>query len=348
VSLFRNLHTHLNALITSRLPLAIPPHVSTPDTYLSGLIPFARVYIAFEKVWDEITADISALKLEENWIDVPLDESIAISQSLLLEVEQNENGDQQEDSQHRQEARVVLALRSLRPHGLARGDRLKRDISALAGIDLSEVDAFLARHESDATRAFISHIAEAVASKPQVLLAYGFVLYMAIFSGGRWIRSTLAGSGEEFWANDNSASPSTSRESSVSERLRTFSLAAQDRFETLGLAFWFFPSLSDGLDIKNEFKKRLEHVEKLLSPSMREDVIAEARDIFIRCEDLVGELDQSVGRQGNLIRRVARTVQPSRLPARLPTVVANWYEISSFAGLALLVSCASWYAMYHA
>jgi hypothetical protein len=231
-----------------------------------------------------------------------------------------------------------------------------------------------------------------------LLIAYAFVLYMAVFSGGRWIRSVLAGPGEPFWAtaaqphadatlardaaagdqSDLGASSSSSPllsasalDSSVYEKLRTFSLAQQDAFEQLGLSFWFFPSLSDGLDVKNEFKRRLERVERLLTGEMRAEVLAEAKRVFVHCEGVVGELDEFVGRQGLIVRSTVRAVhgEGEGVPAdgqkgtrrerdggmgararqwqgRLQR--GNWYEAPGFAGLALVLSCVSWYAMYHA
>jgi hypothetical protein len=202
---------------------------------------------------------------------------------------------------------------------------------------------------------------------------------MAIFSGGRWIRSVLAGPGEPFWSQKPepksiefpSRSPSPSGpglESSVYEKLRTFSLAQQDLFEELGLSLWFFPSLSDGLDIKNEFKRRLERIERLLTPEMRADVVAEAKIVFVHCEAVVSELDEHVGRQGKLIRnKVRKAGLDSAAPGTQRRPVGdrgrglasrarglkqryeqNWWDVPGYAGLALVLSCVSYYAMYHA
>jgi heme oxygenase len=278
------------------------------------------------------------------------------------------------------EIAVLTLLRSLRPHGLRRTDRLRRDLATLAGIRSDEVDGFLAAHRSDAAQAFVEHIEAVVAERPHVLVAYAFVLYMAIFSGGRWIRSVLASAGPGFWSAAAAAatepgrgavstcSPPGSPEllaaawlgTSVHEKLRTFSREQQERYERLGLSFWFWSSLEDGLDIKAEFKRRLDGIERLLTEDMRREVVEEAREVFVRCESLVGELDELVGRQGEVVEGLkSRQMKESQ---EHKTVVLHarkkggfmglwprrpWID-GGFIGLALAVSSVSWYAMYHA
>jgi hypothetical protein len=192
---------------------------------------------------------------------------------------------------------------------------------------------------------------------------------MAIFSGGRWIRSVLATAGVGFWSSDPTtrsppASPSMSASfgTSVHEKLRSFTLAQQERYEALGLSFWFWSSLDDGLDIKAEFKRRLDGMEGLLTEGMRKDVVSEAREIFVRCEGLVGELDESVGRNGHVVQG-AKSREMAEYEDDEKTVVLDvkdrghfaswwprrpWVDASAAIGLALAISSVSWYAMYQA
>ena len=44
----RNEHTALNKLITSRLPLCLPPHTTHPLLYVQGIVVFGSIYEAFE------------------------------------------------------------------------------------------------------------------------------------------------------------------------------------------------------------------------------------------------------------------------------------------------------------
>jgi heme oxygenase len=300
---------------------------------------------------------------DDLWIDVPLD----MTQSQTApQAEQDAAASESSNSAPTSPSVVLSVLKTLRPHGLARSDRLKRDIATLLGLQLSEVDSYLDTIQSDATESFINHINLAVRQKPHLLIAYAFTLYLAIFSGGRWIRSLLSAPGPSFWAQDGdigSASSSMQYDSSVHEKLRSFTTAQQESFENLGLAFWFFPSLTDGMDIKTEFKKRLESAEQLLTAEMKNEIVDEAREIFIRCEGLVGELDERVGRKGELVNggvRIGAIVIPQPTANAGPekgwlertwksgVAMTNRYDVPSYAAWALVISSVSWYAMYHA
>lgn len=47
-------HTQLNRLITTRLPLCLPPHASSPYQYLAGMTLFSHLYTTIEEVWQEL------------------------------------------------------------------------------------------------------------------------------------------------------------------------------------------------------------------------------------------------------------------------------------------------------
>jgi heme oxygenase len=102
----------------------------------------------------------------------------------------------------------------------------------------------------------IEHIEQACTSTPHVLIAYAFVLYMALFNGGRWIRAELL---KAQWGG--------------------------------GLDFWYFPGPDNGEGVKNEFKARLIDVQGLLTVEQRRDIVREAQDIFRNLLVLVEELD---------------------------------------------------------
>jgi len=126
--------------------------------------------------------------------------------------------------------------------------------------------------------------------------------------------------------------------------------------------------MNDGTDIKAEVKRRLDGMESVLTEEMRQEVVDEAREIFIRCEGLVSELDERVGRQGVIIQGAKHRAQESeaseastivleRPPTKpgmmerlglQPLPGQHWTEMPGYAGLALAISCVGWYAMYHA
>lgn len=410
----RSLHTHLNALITSRLPLVLPPHAESPLVYATGLIPFARAYIAFEKTWEKACVQRLMVELRQNtngsgngsvwgeevWIDVPLD---LLSQSQDLGESVEGDGESRAESEaaspvessthslpmpetsldkgtltHRQTIRLLCALRNLRPDGILRSARLQNDLAALLAISLDEVDELLKQtgdqnHNlfSPAAEAFIDHIEKVTAEKPHVMIAYAFVLYMAIFSGGRWIRSVLSSAGDAFWLQERAKKgeklPEPLEElESTSSKSNTILLAptpaTQVRLEKLGLSFWFFQSPTDGLDIKAEFKSRLDALEPLLTVEQRSDVVEEARVILERCESLVSDLDERVGRRGIFIE-IDRPNQPSEkmesnlkdgkvtqsreeAAKRVRVILRGWQDASMYAGWALLLGTVGWYAMH--
>lgn len=98
---------------------------------------------------------------------------------------------------------------------------------------------------------------------------------MAVFSGGRWIRSELSKAGPEFWTEATSNDPLLMNQK---------------------LTFWSFPEgTQDGVDIKMEFKANLADVEQRLSVQQKEDIVREAVNIFEMCLAVVDELDARYG-----------------------------------------------------
>jgi heme oxygenase len=137
------------------------------------------------------------------------------------------------------------------------------------------LEVLLAKYPGNKVAEFCTHIRQSVNKKPWTLVSYAWCFYMAIFSGGRWIRGGLLKAPPGFWP-------------------------AQDDAETLGLdeqglSFWHFPGTQDGEDIKAEFKTRLAAAEGLFTPDERVDIIEEAKEIFRLSATLVEELDEMVG-----------------------------------------------------
>jgi hypothetical protein len=108
------------------------------------------------------------------------------------------------------------------------------------------------------------------------------VMYMAIFSGGRWIRSQLASAEPEFWTSHTNAGPA---------------LAEKTPLGMPGFSFLSFDGEEDGEDIKVEYKKRLAEGESLLTPQEREDIMEASQKLFERCIAVVKKLDIEVRRQ---------------------------------------------------
>ncbi len=241
---FRQIHSHLNRLIITRIPLALPPYANTSQIYAQGLLHVAQIYLSFEYLWPHI-AEISSQQ-EPNRTDV----------------------------------KVQNILEHIHLQGLQRSARLRADLRTLLKInDDTQLDLqLLAVANNVRLKEFLLHIQQVVKSKSHVLVAYAWVMYMAIFSGGRWIRSQLQAAPPDFWQQGQPDSPQS----------------ALPNEPHPGLEFFYFDGKYDGEDIKAGFKQRLAEVEVLLTPEEKDDIVAEAQDIFRFIIRLVGELDDQL------------------------------------------------------
>jgi len=118
---------------------------------------------------------------------------------------------------------------------------------------------------------YLAHISNAISARPHVIVAYAWVMYMALFSGGRWIRMILKDAGSEFWEGRG---PGAHQQTALTV-----------------FTFLTFPGSHDGEDIKAAFKQQLAEVEEVLSAREKQDIVDEARYIFQKSIDLVHELD---------------------------------------------------------
>lgn len=176
--------------------------------------------------------------------------------------------------------------------------------------------------QTGALAEFLAHTKAAVEANPHVLLAYAWVLYMALFSGGRYLRAALneaGGLGSSFWEQTPSSPQASSTNppspSPIPPRISSRPPARSRQFHsepgphtdaepiipttplklTPGLSFFSFIGTQDGTDIKNEFKSRIAEAEILLTAGEKEDIIAEAQHIFTYMIALVNQLDAVVG-----------------------------------------------------
>ncbi|KAL9116529.1 MAG: hypothetical protein Q9187_006945 [Circinaria calcarea] len=182
--------------------------------------------------------------------------------------------------------RISPILEQLFIPPLLRTTRLKEDLATLLNVSPHEVDDQLTNAQTfPHLSAFTAHINLTTAQKPHVIIAYAWVLYMALFNGGRWIRSQLTS------ARDSSWTLSTPKTTS----------STPDHTPEQALSFWHFPGPHNGEDIKDHFKSQLQSLETQLSLEEREDIIDEARVVFENCALLVEELDGIIAAKQNFI-----------------------------------------------
>ncbi len=156
-------------------------------------------------------------------------------------------------------------------------------------------------------QAFVSHIRISIAEKPHLVLAYAWIFYMALFSGGRWIRSQLYAAGEDFWAQSQQKSEGVFREEKLSEETQE-----QPTAQYRGLSFFHFPGNEDGEDIKRDFKARFAEVDHTLTGDERREIVAESGRIFEFSIAMVQELDSLSQRQHGTPRLSLGTYQPAK------------------------------------
>lgn len=285
------LHARLNNSITSSLPLALPPKAKDTRLYAAGLSSFGMIYLTYEDLWESVAHN-------------------SFSNSLPGV-----------DSTHAVEVAGFFA--TLRPKGIERSPRLRKDQEYLDTKDESACDTTTKRKEGPAQRRFRHHIKHSLTHKPHTLYAYAWCMYMAVFAGGRYIREDLADVGDKFWrhhghSEDDDYDESSSEEeadheqdpllASISHSSNTSNPAMNDSkrstitkkkhkrapLDRLGYSFLSFDGSDDGAAIQDSFKQNLHAAEDLFTPAEKDEVVAESRAIFELTIDLVKEMDKRI------------------------------------------------------
>ncbi|KAL9037076.1 MAG: hypothetical protein Q9214_005856 [Letrouitia sp. 1 TL-2023] len=226
----RSHHTTLNQSILHLLPLALPPHTSSPHLYALGISNFLPIYSAFESSFR------SQLSL-----------SFTSPQTSFL-------------------------LHVLHIPALERAAALQHDLHTL----LPSQGPTLTTSPAPELESFIARMQDSLSEKPHLLVSYTWIFYMALFSGGRYIRSKLRA------AYSSPLSLQTSQ---------------GEADKNHGLSFWNFPGEQDGEDLKLDFKRRMLEVSTSLTPEQREDIVAEGVWIMKHLTAVVLEVSSRVPAQ---------------------------------------------------
>lgn len=230
-------------------------------------------------------------------------------------------------------AQIVEFLQTLRPKGLARSGRLKKDLEYLNGMHPTDFDVMLSQYPGEQVAEFCAHIRRRVGKKPHVLVAYAWCFYMAVFSGGRWIRGELLKAGTDFWLKGREAGGEKHHDEKA-------------QLQDVGLSFWSFPGEHDGLDIKEDFKSRLASAEALFTPEERIDIVEEAKIIFRLSANLVHELDRQLDTDLTQLKQATATQPRAHDGAKLsekattstsPTAPSTWFHHQDVSGLVMVM-----------
>ena len=176
------------------------------------------------------------------------------------------------------EANNVLqgALLEMRHLDLLRTSRLQRDIRNIHEKTSPATTTSLLQ-QSDIERlqncssVLQERIFTSVMTRPHILLAYMWTMYLALFNGGRWIRRQLNSAGTEFWLSDAS-------------------------HNQLPLSFWDFSGTDEGESVKVKFKQLFDQAAETLTDDEKDQVVSESFRLFATCADLVTLLDQLFAR----------------------------------------------------
>lgn len=299
----RSVHTQLNKLVVSRLTIALPPHAQDASNYVSGLLHITPIYIVFESLWHNIlnpaVPGVDDSNADDTEVVQPDSAGIETLPDLL-------------EFAHTPtiEQRMRSVLSDLHLPGLIRSQELQKDIISLTGwSSLTVVEHLNDSAESPVLGEFLHHIKHAVEERPHVLLAYAWVLYMALFSGGRIIRATLEKVDAGFWIPASEAATAQHHHHLLRQHQlsgsgvggKSGSSSSDTAARAWGpLHFFSFATVGEeggngnnngGEDLKAVFKQRLAESESRLTAGERDDIVREARSIFAYMVRLVEELD---------------------------------------------------------
>ncbi|KAL2114110.1 hypothetical protein VUR80DRAFT_791 [Thermomyces stellatus] len=296
----RPIHKRLNRLIMCRMPMALPPRASDPSIYATGLIHIAPIYMTFEALWQTVLTPPGGESDNSHQVG-PAQGSDSRMHFCPISLEGFDKP--------ALPLKLGLVLLKLALPGLRRTAALRSDLERLTGWSPNELDVELRRvvTSDGALRAFTTRIRETLEKRPHVLVSYAYIFYMALFAGGRIIRSTLESQVTSFWdmmpvspaktgmiaggrdvdhtdATGDSVTGKTANETSHTCAFTSNPFTPVD--------FLRFDTPSDGEDLKEEFKRRLCDSESLLTENEKGDIIQEATVIFEEMLSVVQQLDE--------------------------------------------------------
>lgn len=230
----RSVHNRIDNLISLKMVFALRDR----KIYRQGILAFYYAFREFEQHWKIEMAKVDGQDPNETERDV-----------LYREI-----------------------LREIWTPVLERTGNLEQDLSFFYNIESPEAFAqkFIEpRLQSE--RDFITHINNVIPSKPYLLLAYGHTLYLALFAGGRIMRSKITKSSGLF-----PVVPGIHQEEVALKGTNLF------RFDTEDEDF-----------LRLDFKRRYELATRnSLTEQEKLDIIQESDQVFNRCIDMLNEISQ--------------------------------------------------------
>lgn len=161
--------------------------------------------------------------------------------------------------------RILNVIRKIYMPKLQRSNRIKADLAALPNLPNTNIQT------TNTGQEFRRYILSCVADKPHLLVAYVWIMYSALFNGGRWVRDLLCDAGPEFWGLEEG-------------QLHVW----QEGRYPPPLSFWQIEGEREGEDggVRDEFRARVVEADGLLTEQERQEILDETLEIFKRCEEI--------------------------------------------------------------
>ncbi|PWY69027.1 heme oxygenase-like protein [Aspergillus sclerotioniger CBS 115572] len=233
-------HGAVNRLNTDRIPLCLPPNATSPSLYALGFSRYAEIYLGFEEAWQ---TQLATPPITPSQTSMPPDE------------------------------RIRTILRNIYIPELHRSNRVKADLNFLPNLPNTNIS------NTNTGQEFRAYINSRISDKPHLLVAYVWIMYSALFNGGRWIRGLLCDAGPKFWGLEEG-------------QLHVWK---EGRYPP-PLSFWQVEGERGGDDggVRDEFRMRVVEADEFLTEGERQEILDETLEIFKWCERITRELDRDV------------------------------------------------------
>ena len=256
-------HAFLDSHITELLPGALPPYATTPAKYTIGILPFAYIFEALEVQWRNIeklaspeehpiVESFAKGQIDSLWRTQLLRKDLQHLHDILID----ENASTcSQDSNDPPSQTPDLDLR----------ETVIRECETYLSSDSNSFRTKItpAMHELSA-RNIVNRIKIVIPDNPHLLIAHIYIWYLAVLSGGRYLRIPLANAGAEFW---NHKSPK----------------------DDIGFSF-----LRAEPNLKVQLKRQLSDWDDQLTEEQRVEVLEETERIYDMTVELVASINKLV------------------------------------------------------
>ena len=243
-------HAYLDSHIASLLPLALPPHATSTAQFNLGILSFAHLFNELESTWQALSQRALENERGEKIRQALTSPAIDQLRTDLKRIERFTN-----DIEHLQSLPQSSNAFTNYARQQSQHFPLSLQISEPQTKGLLSADTILASGPSS--------LIHSCYAKPHLLIAHIYVWYMAVLSGGRYIRQTLDAIDPSFWGR------------------------REDSEEDAGYTF-----LTADAKLKTALKIQLAEWDDMLTEDERREVVEETTRIYDATIDLVKAMER--------------------------------------------------------